>query len=63
MKLKSTDKKELLIYNLIQEHYERGNQRKMIKNIWRIYIYPMYGISYRSVMRYMSENRKRGKTI
>ena len=36
------------------QHYEVGNQSKCYKAVWRNYIYPMFGISYRTYLNHIN---------
>ena len=38
-------------------YYEPENQVKCYKQIWKRYIYPLFGISYRSYLRYLNKNK------
>ncbi len=33
-------------------HYEPGNHRRSLKAVWRKYIYPEYGLCYRTFLTY-----------
>lgn len=41
------------VCEITQAHYERGNQRKCYKAIWRNHIYPIYPMSYRTYLTYI----------
>ncbi|MCL2651154.1 MAG: hypothetical protein FWD60_09060 [Candidatus Azobacteroides sp.] len=40
-------------------HYEPENQAKCYKQVWKQHIYPLFGIGYRSYLRYLDENEQR----
>ena len=48
----STKKIAKVIVKELFDLYEPGNQQKSIRNIWRLYIRPKYGISYRTLLQY-----------
>lgn len=41
------------ISDIASEHYEEGNQSKCYHAIWHRYIYPRYGICYRTFLNYI----------
>ena len=41
------------IYEETKQHYETGNQRRLYQGVWRRFIYPKYGIGYRSFLKYI----------
>lgn len=45
-------KKARLVVNLLNEHYEEGNQAKMCAGVLRTKISKVYPISYRTLQRY-----------
>lgn len=57
----STKKRMLHIGEEVLSKFEPGNQRKSIANIWRLEIYPKYGISYSTLMRYLTIKIERAK--
>ncbi len=58
----NTIKKALLVKAILDEHYEPGNQAKMIAGVWRTKIVKVYPISYRTLMRYLRIAEKAQKT-
>ncbi len=40
------------IQQIVASHYEPGNQQKCLKSVWRRYIHPQFGLSYRSFLQY-----------
>lgn len=46
-------KKARLVVNLLNEHYEEGNQAKMCAGVLRTKISKVYPISYRTLQRYI----------
>lgn len=61
MIFKSTKTRAKQILEHLNKMYEPGNQKKSKLNIWRLYLYPAYGISYRTLMRYASIIREENK--
>lgn len=45
-----------MVCDLVQEHYEPGNQSKSYYQVWRRYVYPHYQICYRTMLRYIATN-------
>lgn len=50
---KSTLRRREQIKILTDLHYEPGNQSRSYRNVWRRWIYPELGISFRTYQRYM----------
>jgi hypothetical protein len=49
----NTIKKALLVKQMLDEHYEAGNQSKMMAGILRTKISKVYPMSYRTLQRYL----------
>ena len=49
----NTIKKALLVKQMLDEHYEAGNQSKMMAGILRTKISKVYPMSYRTLLRYL----------
>ena len=49
----NTIKKALLVKEILDEHYEAGNQAKMMAGVWRSKISKVYPMSYRTLQRYI----------
>jgi hypothetical protein len=49
----NTIKKALLVKQMLDEHYEAGNQSKMMAGCLRTKISKVYPISYRTLQRYL----------
>ena len=49
----STKCRQEAIKKITKKHYEPGNLTKCYKNIWRFYVLPIYGISYRTYLNYL----------
>lgn len=45
--------REHLALTLALEHYERGNQARSLKMVWRRYAFPQLGICYRTFLNYV----------
>lgn len=41
-----------VIKSIADEYYEKENQAKCHKRVWRKYVYPRFGICYRSYLKY-----------
>ena len=39
-------------------HYEPENQAKCYKQVWKKHIYPLFGIGYRSYLRYLGKDEQ-----
>lgn len=42
-----------LFQEITSEHYERENHAKCYKQVWKKYVFPLYGIGYRSYLKYL----------
>lgn len=51
---KSTQARIKQIREITQKHYEEGNQSKCYRAIWRNYIYPVFGVCYRTYLTYVN---------
>lgn len=51
---KSTSKRTEIYRAVTMQHYEEGNQSKCYKAVWRNFIYPMFGISYRTYLNHIN---------
>lgn len=47
------------VCDIVQQHYEPGNQSKSYYRVWRDYVYPVYPCCYRTLLRYISTNIKK----
>lgn len=47
------------VCDIVQEHYEPGNQAKSYYRVWLQYVYPVYPCSYKTLLRYISTNIKK----
>lgn len=45
--------REELALALARQHYERGNQARSLKMVWRRYAFPQLGICYRTFLNYV----------
>lgn len=43
-----------LVCQIVQEHYEPGDQSKCYYQIWKHYVNPIYPMCYRTMLRYIS---------
>lgn len=51
---KSTSKRTEIYRAVTMQHYEEGNQSKCYKAVWRNYIYPQFGICYRTYLNHIN---------
>ena len=54
------------IQQITQKYYEEGSQAKCYRAIWRNYIYPQFGIHYRTYLNYINTplpNRRKNKPL
>lgn len=47
---KSTIARGRVYRAITEEHYEKGNNRRCYHQVWRRYIYPIYGCCYRTYL-------------
>lgn len=38
---------------IVNQYHERGNHRRSLPKVWRKYVYPVYPISFRTMMNYL----------
>ena len=38
----------------MQEHYEPGDQSKCYRQVWKLYVNPIYPMCYRTMLRYIA---------
>lgn len=50
---KSTLARVKAIREITEQHYERGNNRRCYKSVWRHYVYPVFGCCYRTYLNYL----------
>lgn len=50
---KSTLLRAQAVRRLASVYYEPGNQGRCHKSVWRNYVYPEYGICYRTYLKYI----------
>lgn len=50
---KSTLARVKAIQAITELHYEAGNNSRCYKSVWRFYVYPIYGICYRTYLNYL----------
>ena len=50
---RSTIKRIKEILEIVDKHYEVGNQKRCYKAIWRDFIYPKYGVCYDTFLSYI----------
>lgn len=50
---KSTLLRAQAVRRLASVYYEPGNQGRCHKSVWRNYVYPEYGICYRTYLKYV----------
>ena len=50
---KSTVDKAKRVVAIVDRYYERGNHRRSYPMIWRMYVYPIYPCSLRTMMYYL----------
>lgn len=43
-----------LVCQIVQEHYEPGDQSKSYYQIWKKFVNPVYPMCYRTLLRYIS---------
>ena len=43
------------VVEIVKREYEAGDQRKMYKAIWRRFIYPEFGICYKTMLQYLKK--------
>jgi hypothetical protein len=43
-----------LVCNIVQEHYEPGDQSKCYRQVWKLYVNPVYPMCYRTMLRYIA---------
>ena len=41
-----------MIQRIVEQNYEKENQAKCLKSVWRHFVYPQWGIGYRSFLKY-----------
>lgn len=41
------------VQNLVKQHYEKGNHAKCYRQVWRLYSYPVYPMSYNTFLKYV----------
>lgn len=41
------------IQDLARQYYEQGNYSKCYYQVWRVHIYPIYPMGYRTFLKYM----------
>ena len=51
---KSTHDRAKMIRMLTERHYEAGNNARCYKAVWRMFIYPVYPMCYRTYLNYLS---------
>lgn len=50
---KSTLARVKAIRAITEKHYEVGNQSRCYKQVWRYYVFPIYGCCYRTYLNYL----------
>lgn len=50
---KSTLARVRLIQAITEEHYEKGNNRRCYKQVWRHHVYPIFGCCYATYLSYL----------
>lgn len=50
----STQARIKQIHDITQRYYEIGNQSKCYRAVWKNYIYPQFGICYRTYLNYIN---------
>lgn len=43
-----------LVCDIVNEHYEPGNQSKSYYQVWKKYVYPVYPCCYRTMLKYIN---------
>ena len=43
-----------LVCQIVQEHYEPGDQSKCYRQVWKLYVNPVYPMCYRTMLRYIA---------
>ncbi len=39
---------------IVHRYHERGNHKRSLRKVWSVYVYPVYAISYRTMMYYLA---------
>lgn len=47
------------VCEIVQQHYEPGDQARCYYRVWLKYVYPIYPMDYRTMLRYISTNIKK----
>lgn len=42
------------VCKIVNEHYEAGNYAKSYYKVWKNYVYPVYPMCYRTLLKYVS---------
>ena len=50
---KSTLARVKAIRAITEQYYEAGNNRRCYKQVWRHYVFPIYGCCYRTYLNYL----------
>ena len=53
---RNTLKRMRLVCDIVQQHYEPGNQSKSYYRVWKQYVYPVYPCCYHTMLRYLGTN-------
>lgn len=59
----NTIKKAVLVKQMLDDHYEAGNQAKMMAGVLRTKINKVYPMSYRTLQRYLKIANSHAKTV
>lgn len=51
---KNTELRIKNVCDIVQQHYEAGNQSKCYKAVWRYKVYPIYPMCYRTFLNYIN---------
>lgn len=49
----STMERAQRIQDIVARYYEEGNQKRCLKAVWRLYVYPLYPMHYRTFLRHV----------
>ena len=49
------------ILKIVEERYTPGSYRYSLKTVWKYYIYPIWGISYRTLLTIVKKQRNENK--
>lgn len=59
----NTIKKAVLVKQMLDEHYEAGNQAKMMAGVLRTKINKVYPMSYRTLQRYINIAKSHAEAV